>query len=97
MATVELRKEQRLVSRGVSKGELYHPGSGQYLTVEKVRDISSKGVGLKVGSFLEQGEKVRLGFKRGRAHVHMDGYVAWCAPIETDDQELASFMLGITL
>jgi len=97
---VEKRKEVRLISRDMSKGELYHPATCQYFTVEKVRDVSSMGIGLSVNGFLRQGEQIRLGFKHGRSHLQMYGYVAWCsaAAIEsTDDKTPALFMMGISL
>ncbi len=94
---VEQRREERLLARGISKGELFHPGSGQYLEVDRVHDISPLGVSLKVGAFLERGEKIRLGFKRGRAHLQMFGLVAWCMPIDTGSGEPESFMMGIGL
>ncbi|MES0372270.1 MAG: PilZ domain-containing protein [Mariprofundaceae bacterium] len=96
---IEQRSEERHVARDMSNGELYHPGSGLYLKVEQVRDVSSRGIGLKVDSFLDQGEKIRLGFKRGRTHVQMYGYVAWCAPVEeaSPDDAVALFMMGIAL
>ncbi len=100
VVAIEQRNEERHVARDMSKGELYHPGSGLYLKVESVRDVSSKGIGLKVDSFLDNGEKIRLGFKRGRTHVQMYGHVAWCVPAEellSDDEGLGLFMMGITL
>jgi hypothetical protein len=90
----EQRKEERFIARDMSKGELYCPSLGQYIKIESVRDISFKGIGLRVNADLQQGEKVRLGFKRGRAHIHMYGYVVWCAPSE-DMPGL--FMMGINL
>ena len=98
--TIEQRNEERLVARGMSKGELYHPDSGLYLKVERVRDVSSKGMGLTVDAPLNKGEKIRLGFKRGRAHIQMYGHVVWCAPAEAispDDELLNSFLMGIVL
>lgn len=96
----EKRKEERFIARDKSKGELYCPASGQYLKVERVRDVSSGGIALQVNAGLHQGEKVRLGLKHGRAHVHMYGYVVWCAPAgdaSPDDKESGSFMMGINL
>ena len=77
------RKEKRLAAPGVSKGELYPPappGSERYVDVACVRDISTHGICLYVGSPLERGEKVRLGYTFGRIHIHSCGFVAWCAP-----------------
>jgi len=98
--SIEQRREERLEARDMSTGELFHPGSGMYLKVESVRDVSSKGIGLKVSGSLQQGEKIRLGFKRGRAHIQMYGHVVWCASVEAvspDDDLLGPFMMGITL
>lgn len=99
VVAIEQRNEERHVARDMSKGELYHPGSGLYLKVEEVRDVSSKGIGLKVDSFLDQGEKIRLGFKRGRTHIQMYGHVVWCTPVEgvSPDDAVALFMMGIAL
>lgn len=94
---VEQRREERLIARGISKGELFHPGSGKYLEVDRVHDISSMGMRLKVNCSLERGEKVRLGFKRGRSHLQMFGLVAWCALVDAESDELESFMMGIGL
>lgn len=97
---IEQRNEERHVARDMSKGELYHPGSGLYLKVEKVCDVSSSGISLMVNTFLHQGEEVRLGFKRGRVHIQMYGHVAWCASAEemfSDDEESGLFMMGIAL
>ena len=96
----EKRKEERFISREMSKGELYCPGSGQYFKVDGVHDASSKGMGLRVSAGLQKGEKVRLGFKRGRAHIYMYGFVVWCAPVGSifpDDKEPALFRTGIKL
>lgn len=96
----EQRKEERFIARDMSKGELYCLSSGQYLKVDIVRDVSSKGICLQIDTFLHRGEKVRLGFKHSRAHVQMYGYVAWCAPAgdaSPDDKEPDSFMMGINL
>jgi hypothetical protein len=96
----EQRKEERFIARDMSKGELYCPGSGQYFKVESVHDVSSKGIGLQVNACLQQGEKVRLGLKRGRAHIHIYGYVVWCSPVgdaSPDDKESGSFRVGINL
>jgi len=96
----EMRVEKRHITHGVSTGELYHPLSGQYFKVEKVCDISPHGVGLKGNAFLHQGEKIRLGFKRGRAHIEMIGSVAWCAHVEDescDEDELGLYRMGIIL
>ncbi|ATX82532.1 PilZ domain-containing protein [Mariprofundus ferrinatatus] len=97
----EKRKEKRLIVRDLTKGELYHPGTGQYFTVEKVRDVSSKGVGLNVNGYLRQGEQVRIGFKHGRTHLQMYGHVAWCSQAMDDlsdgDVKSSSFMMGISL
>ena len=96
---IEQRKEQRLAARDISTGELYHPGSSQYFTVERVQNVSPRGMGLKVNGFLRQGEQIRLGFKRGRVHVQMYGYVVWCAPDKTvgSDEQSSSFLMGVTL
>ena len=96
---VEQRREDRLLARGVSKGELFHPGSNQYIEVDRVHDISSMGVRLKVNASLTRGEKIRLGFQRGGAHLQLFGLVAWCMPIDidTDNGEPESFMMGIGL
>ena len=95
----EKRREKRLIVRDLTKGELFHPGTRQYFSVEKVRDVSSKGIGLTVGGFLRQGEQVRLGFKHGRTHMQMYGYVAWCSPILDDshDSGSGSFLMGVSL
>lgn len=96
----DLRKEARVVARDLSKGELYHPNSGQYLKVKSVRDVSIDGIGLMVDSFLDQGEKIRLGFKYGRGHIEMYGYVVWCSPAESSPEEDSStetFMMGVSL
>ena len=96
----ELRRENRHVTLGVSAGELYHHGSGHYFRVEKVCDISPSGVGLQVNSFLQEGEKVRLGFKRGRAHIKLIGHVAWCGPVEHESCDVEGadlFRMGIIL
>lgn len=97
---MEQRREERLAARDMSKGELYHPGSGQYLKVDGICDISSTGIGLKVNAYLPQGEKVRLGVKYRRAHVHLYGQVVWCAPLSHGSAEVEEsdlFMMGITL
>ena len=96
---VEQRKEERLVARDMSNGELYHPGTCQYFKVERVRDVSAKGMGLTVSGFLRQGEQVRLGFKRGRVHVQMYGHVVWCIPdeITAGDDKMSLFMMGVSL
>ncbi len=96
----EQRREKRHVTRGVSAGELYHPISGQYFKVEKVCDISPNGVGLKANAFVDQGEKIRLGFKRGRAHIEMLGRVVWCTPVgdgSCDTDEMGLYRMGIIL
>ena len=96
----EKRKEVRLIARDMSKGELYHPATCQYFIVEKVRDVSSMGIGLNINGYLRQGEQIRLGFKHGRSHLQMYGYVAWCsssAVESSDDKTSASFMMGISL
>ena len=98
--TIEQRKENRLIARELSQGELYHPGSGLYLTVESVRNVSLNGIGLKVNASLDQGARVRLGFKYGRTHMQMYGHVVWCVPVEDEssgDRESSSFIMGITL
>lgn len=96
----EKRREKRLIVRDLLKGELYHPGTSQYFSVEKVRDISSMGIGLRVNCFLRQGEQVRLGFKHGRTHLQMYGFVVWCDALP-DDLEMVGeerlFSMGITL
>ena len=96
---VEQRREKRLIAHEMSKGELFHPGTSQYFTVESVHDVSSEGMGLKVGGYLRQGEQVRLGFKRGRVHVQMSGYVVWCTPESETRSEKgpALFMMGVHL
>ncbi|RLL53657.1 hypothetical protein D8Y20_04340 [Mariprofundus sp. EBB-1] len=92
----EMRTEKRHVTRGISTGELYHLISGQYFRVEKVCDISANGVGLKSNACLQQGEKIRMGFKRGRAHIEMIGRVAWCALADEDDG-MDLYRMGIIL
>lgn len=97
---VEQRKDERFAARELSKGELYHPNSGHYLKVKNVRDVSIDGIGLIVDAFLEQGEKIRLGFKYGRSHIQMYGFVVWCAPDVdglAEGESPASFMLGVSL
>ena len=42
---VEQRKEERSSAPELSKGELFHPASGQYLHVESVRDLLFTGIG----------------------------------------------------
>jgi len=96
----EQRKEKRFPTRGGAKGELYHLDSGQYLKVEHIHDVSSRGVGLCVNHGLTQGERVRLGYKQGRVHVHSYGHVAWCAPVGNEPSSgegAALFMMGIMI
>lgn len=97
--SAEQRKGERFPARELSKGELYHPNSGQYLSVKSVRDVSIDGMGLMVDTFLEQGEKIRLGFKYGRSHIQMYGRVVWCTPAggERAEDNPALFMLGVSL
>ncbi|NWF36058.1 PilZ domain-containing protein [Mariprofundus sp. KV] len=99
IVSVEQRKDERFAARELSKGELYHPNSGQYLRVKSVRDVSIDGIGLMVDAFLEQGEKIRLGFKYGRSHIQMYGRVIWCspAPSELSEGDSTLFMLGVSL
>jgi hypothetical protein len=99
IVSAEQRKDERFAARELSKGELYHPNSGQYLRVKSVRDVSIDGIGLMVDAFLEQGEKIRLGFKYGRSHIQMYGRVIWCAPAasELSEDEASLFMLGVRL
>jgi len=91
---VEQRKEKRTAAHGVSHGELYHPGTGQYVDVTGVHDISTYGICLHVGTCLEAGEKVRLGYKFGRTRIQSYGFVAWCAPTQ---KAPGLFMMGISL
>jgi len=90
---IEQRKEERHAAYGVSTRELFHPGSGQYLKVQGVRDISALGICLHVDDHLDRGEKVRLGFKYGRVHAYSYGFVAWCSP---SDEVSGSFMMGVS-
>lgn len=92
---VERRREERLIDWGISKGELFHPNSGTYLTIEKIRDISSMGVGMNVSQCLNRGEKIRFGFKRGRVPLMLFGFVAWCIPVETESDKPISYRMGI--
>jgi hypothetical protein len=93
----EQRREERLPARGISKGELFHPNSGEYFSVKEFRDISSMGVGLTVDTRLDQGEQIRFGFKRGRVHLSMFGFVVWCLPEGSTAGEPESYMMGIQL
>ncbi|NWF36060.1 PilZ domain-containing protein [Mariprofundus sp. KV] len=98
---VEQRKEERSSAPELSKGELFHPGSGQYLHVESVRDLSFTGIGLKVEAPLDEGEEIQLGFKHfGRAGFQIYGRVVWCSPVTDEvsgDQSTVSFMMGISI
>ena len=92
---VEQRRERRLIAHDMSKGEVFHPNSGEYLIVDKVRDISSMGAGVLVNQFLNRGEKIRFAFKRGRVPLILFGFVAWCVPVETEGDEPGSYRMGI--
>ncbi|NWF38086.1 PilZ domain-containing protein [Mariprofundus sp. NF] len=98
---VEQRKEERSSAPELSKGELFHPGSGQYLHVESVRDVSFTGIGLRVCSPLDEGEEIQLGFKYfGRAGFQIYGRVVWCSPVSEEaagDQSSGAFMMGISM
>jgi len=92
---VEQRREDRLIARGISKGELFHPNSGAYMIVDKFRDISSMGAGVQVSQFLNRGEKIRFAFKRGRVPLTLFGFVVWCVPVDAESDEPASYRMGI--
>lgn len=94
--SIEHRREERLMTPDLSRGELFHPGSGQCFKVESVRDVSIQGIGLNVGGSLDQGEKVRMAFDRGKAHMELYGRVVWCAPLAADEKT-SSFMMGIII
>jgi len=92
---VEQRREERLIAQDISKGEVFHPNSGAYMIVDKVRDISSMGAGVQVRQFLKRGEKIRFAFKRGRVPLTLFGFVAWCVPVDAEDDGLESYRMGI--
>ena len=92
---VERRREERLIDWGISKGELFHPESGTYVVIDKIRDISSTGAGVNVAKFLDRGEKVRFGFKRGRVPLTLFGFVAWCVAVDSGSDKPTSYRMGI--
>jgi len=96
----EQRKEERLAAAALTTDELFHLGSKKYFSVERVRDISSGGIGLEVMGFLHEGERVRIGLDSGTSHVQLYGRVVWCAPasqLTSKRGDGTLFIMGIKL
>lgn len=61
-----------------SRGSFHLRAGGEFITLQKVRDLSASGTGVSIRKQLRRGIPVALTYTARGCHVELDGHVVWC-------------------
>ncbi len=84
MTSSEQRREERVVIDSQPLGEFWLHAGEEKIPVLKLRDLSSAGAKLVIGSGVEIGSRVAVEYKRQEINLMVNGIVMWCEAAPAD-------------